>query len=196
MQNLTLIIPAKFEGESLPIFLKELSDIKIDAKILVVLQKDDFETIDAIQKNSKIKLLFQKNNGYGAALIEGFRASDTEYSCIINADGSMNPKYLIDMLNACLDKDFVFGSRYINGGGSEDDTLITFVGNKMFTLLSNILYRLNISDILYTYILGKTKSFLDLDLSYKDFRLCIEMPIKAKKKIWIIFVYQVMKDQE
>jgi len=68
------------------------------------------------------------------------------------------------------------------GGGSEDDNFITFVGNKMFTFLGNIIFNLNISDILYTFVLGKTKSFRQLNLNYHDFRLCVELPIKAKKK--------------
>ena len=93
----------------------------------------------------------------------------------------MDPKYLNKMLEECYNKDFIFGSRYIQDGGSEDDTIITFVGNKFFTTLSNLLYNLDISDILYTYILGKTESFRSLNLYYKDFRLCVEIPIKAKK---------------
>ena len=177
--ELTLIIPAKYESESLPKFLKELNSI--NSKILVILQNDDFKTIDCLKNFKNVKILYQKINGYGAAITEGFNACETEYCCIINADGSMDPKYLREMLSKCYKNDFVFGSRYMKYAGSQDDTIITFIGNKVFTLLANLLYRLDISDILYTYIMGKTKSFLSLDLSYKDFRLCIEIPIKAKR---------------
>ena len=45
-------------------------------------------------------------NGYGNALIEGINACKTEYCCIINADGSMNPSYLADMLLKCENHDF------------------------------------------------------------------------------------------
>ena len=179
VNSLTLIIPAKHESESLPVFLKELKDL--DYKILIVLQNDDYKTIKSLEEFDNIKLLYQKNNGYGAAWIEGLNSCETEYCCIINADGSMDPKYLNKMLEECYNKDLIFGSRYMRDGGSEDDTIITFVGNKFFTFISNLLYNLNISDILYTYILGKTKSFRSLNLNYKDFRLCVEIPIKAKK---------------
>ena len=95
----------------------------------------------------------------------------------------MDPKYLKSMLQECLDKDFIFASRYEKpGGGSDDDTFITLLGNKVFSLVGNLLFKLNISDILYTYVLGKTKSFNELNLIYHDFRLCIELPIKAKLK--------------
>lgn len=179
MQNLTLIIPAKNEEDSLPIFLRELKDCK--CKIIIVLSRNDFNTYNSIIKNSLIKIIFQKNYGYGSALIEGIAASVTKYSCIINADGSMNPKELYKMIINCRDNDLVFASRYQKGGGSADDTIITFLGNKFFSFLGNLLFNLNISDILYTYVLGKTKSFKKIKLKNKDFRLCVELPIKAKK---------------
>ena len=179
MDNLTLLIPANKEKESLPIFLKELENFKCHK--MIVLQKEDSETLDSISKFENIKIFFQKNNGYGNALIEGLDEITTEYFCIINADGSMDPKFLKDMLSHCLDADLVFGSRYITGGGSDDDDLITFTGNKIFTFLGNILFSLNLSDILYTYVLGKTNSIKKLSLKNKDFRICVEIPIKAKK---------------
>ena len=195
MKNLTLIIPAKNEAESLPNFLDELKPL--NANITVVLQDNDLETLNSIKNTKNVNILFQKKNGYGSAIVEGLNSSNTEYSCIINADGSMDPKYLTTMLEKCIDKDLIFASRYEKkGGGSEDDNLITFVGNKMFTFLGNIIFNLNISDILYTFVLGKTKSFRQLNLNYHDFRLCVELPIKAKKKIWFIQQCQVSKGLE
>ena len=180
MKNLTLIIPTKQETESLPVFLKELENY--ECKKLIVLQKEDEETIDSIKHFKDLEILVQKNNGYGNALIEGINFTNTEYCCIINADGSMNPKYLSQMLNSCNDKDLVFTSRYQKPeGGSDDDDIITFIGNKLFSSFGNIFFKLNISDILYTYILGKTASFRKLNLKNSDFRICVELPINAKK---------------
>jgi hypothetical protein len=56
--NLTLLIPAKFEAESLPIFLEELKNY--DYKKLVVLDKTDFLTIDVVKKFNDIEILYQK----------------------------------------------------------------------------------------------------------------------------------------
>ena len=181
MSNLTLIIPAKKEAESLPVFLKELKQYHF--KKIIVLQKDDLETIESIKDFEEINILEQNQNGYGNALIEGINKVDTEYCCIINADGSMNPKYLNYMLEECLKNDLVFGSRYQKpGGGSDDDDIITSFGNFFFTLVGNILFNLKITDILYTYILGRTSSFKKLNLINSDFRICVEIPIKAKLK--------------
>ncbi len=179
MKNLTLIIPAKKETESLPIFLKELENY--DYEKLIVLQNEDVETKLSISKFTNIRIHVQKNNGYGNALIEGINNVNTDYCCIINADGSMNPSYLKQMQILCRNKDLIFGSRYQKpGGGSDDDDIITLIGNYFFTFLGNILFNLKITDILYTYILGKTSSFKKLNLKNSDFRICVELPIKAK----------------
>ena len=47
----------------------------------------------------------------------------------------MDPKYLDQMLNDCKKYDFVFASRYLDGGGSDDDNIVTYVGNLFFTWL-------------------------------------------------------------
>ncbi|MDC1112492.1 glycosyltransferase [Candidatus Pelagibacter sp.] len=183
MQNLTLLIPTNKESESLPFFLNELKDY--ECKKLIVLQQEDTDTINSISKFDEIEILVQKNKGYGNALIEGIEKITTEYFCIINADGSMDPTYLNEMLKSCNNCDFVFASRYLRGGGSDDDDIITLFGNKLFSFLGNFLFKLNLSDILYTYILGKTLSAKKLDLKYNDFRICVEIPIKAKFKNFI-----------
>ena len=179
MKNLTLIIPTKEEAESLPVFLNELKNYNFVKKI--VLQKEDHKTIESIKNFGDLEILVQKNSGYGNALIEGINSVTTDYCCIINADGSMNPEYLNTMLKNCSDKDLVFASRYQKPeGGSDDDDLVTFIGNKVFSLIGNLFFRLNISDILFTFILGKTDSFKRLNLKNSDFRICVELPIKAK----------------
>ena len=60
MNNLTLIIPAKKEKESLSNVLDELKPYNY--KIVVVLEKEDYETIESIQ-DRECEILFQKKNG-------------------------------------------------------------------------------------------------------------------------------------
>ena len=55
MQDLTLIIPAKYESESLPIFLEEIK--KLVCKKLVVLQADDKITINSIETFKDVEIL-------------------------------------------------------------------------------------------------------------------------------------------
>jgi|TARA_Y100000389_G_scaffold58797_1_gene54781 glycosyltransferase involved in cell wall biosynthesis len=182
MSNLTLLIPAKFESESLPIFLEELKNYNY--KKLVILDQSDTKTIESIKNFSDVEILYQNQTGYGNALIEGINYTKTDLFCIINADGSMNPNELDGMLSEINNnnQDIVFGSRYMKNADSDDDDIVTSIGNFMFTLVGKIFFKLKISDILYTYLIGKTKLVQDLSLQSGDFKFCIELPIKAKRK--------------
>ena len=182
MKNLSLIIPAKYEKESLPKVLTELKKYKL--KTYVILEKTDIETIHSI-KNFKVNIIHQKSKGYGNALIKGIKKVKTKYFIIFNADGSFNPKEIKKIENKAIYKkyDMVFASRYEDkNSGSTDDTIVTFIGNKIFTLIGKIFFSLPISDILYTYVLCDTKKTKRLNLKSFDFRFCVELPIKAIKK--------------
>jgi len=148
MENLTLVIPAKNEKESLPIVLNELK--KFNIKILVVLEKEDMETINSI-RNYNCDILYQLNKGYGDALIQGINNTKTKYFCIFNADGSFVADELKDMYNLLENNssDFVFGSRYMKNASSDDDTIVTYFGNKIFSLLGNLFFSLK---ILFEYL--------------------------------------------
>ena len=179
MKNLTLIIPAKNESGSLPKVLEEIKNY--DCEIIIILEETDIQTIESI-KDFNCKIVYQSGRGYGNALRDGMKNVNTKYLCIFNADGSFNPIDLNKMLRICEnDKDFVFASRYMRHGGSDDDTLLTKIGNFIFSLIGKIFFSLKISDILFTYLLGKTESFKKLNLVSNDFCLCVEIPIKAKK---------------
>ena len=180
MENLTLIIPAKKEKESLSKVLDELEPYNF--KIVIILEREDLETIDTI-RNKNCKILYQKNKGYGDALIQGINHIDDELFCIFNADGSFNPSEINNMIEI-LNKnnvDLVFASRYEKNCSSEDDTFITIIGNFIFTKIGNIFFRLGLTDVLYTFVIGKTQKVKNLNLKSKDFVFCVELPIKAKR---------------
>ena len=180
MRKLTLIIPAKSESESLPIVLKELNKKKFN--FIIVMEKSDIETINSIKKFRK-NIIFQKNKGYGNALIKGINSVKTELFCIFNADGSFKSSEIRKMINTLLQKnsDFVFGTRYEKNCKSDDDTFITKIGNYFFTKIGNIFYNVKITDILYTFVLGRTKKIKKLNLKQGDFSFCVELPLKAVK---------------
>ena len=49
MQNLTLVIPAKFESTTLPHVLKEIDDLKLNCKKIIVVPAYDKETINLLK---------------------------------------------------------------------------------------------------------------------------------------------------
>ena len=46
-------------------------------------------------------------------------------------------------------------------------------------MIGKIFFKSPITDILYTYVLGKTKYANNLLLNQKNFSFCVELPIKA-----------------
>ena len=188
MEKLTLLIPAKDEKDSLPLVLKEIQSLGFNAKI--ILKESDKETINAI-KNFNYEILYQTGKGYGDALIYGISNCSTEFYCIFNADGSFDPKEIKLMLESLNNNhlDIVFGSRYQKNSGSDDDTIITLVGNYIFTFLGKVFFSLPINDILYTFVVGRTSKTQSLNLKQKDFSFCVELPIKAKEKNLKILSY-------
>jgi len=178
--DLTLIIPAKDEKFSLPLVLDEIKNINL--KKIIILSKDDQQTYNAI-KNNDNEIYFQTGKGYGNAIREGIKKAKSTYVCIFYADGSTDPKYLKEMYEKIntTKQDLIFSSRYEKGAGSSDDNFVTRIGNYFFTLFGNIFFSLNISDILFTYVIAKKSAFDSMNLSSDSVCLCVEIPIKAKK---------------
>ena len=103
--NLTLVIPAKERTDCLLHVLKELKNFKIN-KIIVVPKED---VIPSDWKFEQMKVINQKNSGYGNALIEGINEVKTDFFCIFNADGSFDPSELYQMMLLTKKFDFIFG---------------------------------------------------------------------------------------
>ena len=176
--KLTLLIPAKEDTNCLFYVLKELE--KFDVEKVIVIPKNDELPID--WKFEKMKIVNQNSKGYGNALIEGLKEVETEFFCIFNADGSFNPIELDAMLELTNTFDFIFASRYLRTAKSDDDTLITFIGNYFFSKIGSIFFNLRLTDILYTFVLCNTKKTRELKLVSKDFGFCVELPIKVERK--------------
>ena len=128
--DLTLVIPAKNEKESLYFVIKEIEKLELGLNMSFVVEKTDFSTINVI-KRFKHQIIFQTNKGYGDALIKGISSVKTKYFCIFNADASFNPVELKKMIRLAKlsNPDFIFASRYEKNCSSEDDTLVTKFGN-------------------------------------------------------------------
>ena len=177
MKDLTIIIPAKDEKESLPTVIKSLESF--NCEIVITMKNDDIKTIESID-NDRIKIFYQSGKGYGNSLKEAIENCKSKYFCIFNADGSFEKDDLPKMYTEIQKYDFVYTTRYEKPGGSDDDTILTFFGNKFFSSIGNLFFSLKISDILYTFLMGNTDSFKKLNIKSNDFRFCVELPLKME----------------
>jgi glycosyltransferase involved in cell wall biosynthesis len=108
------------------------------------------EEIARANPNGAIRVLFhEKNRGKGAALRTGFAAATGDVVIIQDADLEYDPAEYPKLIEPILEgrADVVYGSRF---AGGESHRVLYFwhsVGNKLLTLLSNMLTDLNLTDM-------------------------------------------------
>ena len=183
MKKISIVIPARNEEASLKKLLKKFKLYKKFYKeIIVVDGKSSDKTIEIAKKNN-CRIIRQKKLGYGDAIILGVNAVKTKYFIVFDADGSKDPRYLNKFYNKLKkDKtDIIYAERYGKGAGSLDDTLVTYIGNRIFTIIGKFFFNLQLNDILHTFFLCEVKKFKQMSFKFNDFSFCIEFPIKAKR---------------
>lgn len=188
MTKVSIIIPTLNEEESLNILLNELTEYKDCLEEIIVIDAKSNDNTLKIAKNFNCKIIIQENKiGYGDAIIKGVNASKCNYSLILDGDGSKNPFYIKDLLNEIIksESDFVFAERYGKNAGSMDDTLLTHIGNRIFTNLGKIFFKIKMNDVLHTFFICKNSSFKKIKFKHLDFGFCVELPIETERLKYI-----------
>lgn len=182
MNEITIVILTKNEEGNIEWVINELKILGLNNMIVVDAESTD-NTLQ-ILKSKNVEHFIQSQKGYGSAILEAVSKVNTKYLSIIDADGSYDSRDIPKMLDVLKnrDLDFVLGSRYLGGNKSEDDTLIRMIGNFFFTKLTRIFFNINITDALFHFPVCKTSSYKNLNLKFKDFAICAEMPIMISQK--------------
>lgn len=176
--RISVIIPARNERDSLPAMLAEIPRDLVH-EIIVVDGHSTDGTADVVRALGH-RVITQEGYGYGAAVISGIKEATGDLLTFMDADGSYDPAALPRMLDRIRrGDDIVFCSRYLPGAGSDDDTVIRYLGNVLFTLLVRVMFGVRVTDSLYFYALGKRKVFQTFDLTCHGFALCLEVPIRV-----------------
>jgi glycosyltransferase involved in cell wall biosynthesis len=146
-----LVIPAHNEAENLQHVLPYIPAI-VNEVILV----DGYSTDDTIavaqQLLPTIQIVKQTGKGKGDALRAGFANCTGEIIVMLDADGSTDPREIPRFVEALIGgNDFAKGSRFIEGGGSDDITLLRSLGNSWLCKLVNVLFGARFTDLCYGY---------------------------------------------
>ena len=140
----------------------------------------------------KMEWLFirhESNRGKAAAIHTGLAHADTELTAIHDADLEYHPQDLIKMANVFLQEpaDAVFGSRFLAG----DYRRVLFfrheIGNRLLTLMCNIVTDLNLTDMETCYKMVRTDLLKSIPLVGKSFEIEPEVTIKLAKRHARIF---------
>jgi len=175
--SVSVIIITLNEFESIGQVLKELPR-NLD-EILVVDGYSSDGTPELV-KSLGYEVIMQQGKGYGAAFLTGIKKAKGDVLVLMDGDGSHNPADIPRLLEKVSEGyDAVFGSRYLPGSGSEDDTIIRYFGNKVFTYFTNLVHHVGISDSLYLFAAIRREVFERIKLSGLGFEFCVEVPIKV-----------------
>lgn len=193
MKKLSIIIPVYNEADTIAEVIKVLNTLvlinNIEKEIIVV---DDCskDTSNAVIKSTlnkigsaSIRLCEHKiNRGKGGAIQTGIKEADGDYTIIQDADLELIPAEINNLLQVVWDKkaDIVYGSRFLNKeikGGS----WLSNRANGFLTGLSNLVFKIRITDMETCYKLVPTPVFKSLNLIEQRFGFEPEITAKLAK---------------
>lgn len=190
--KLTVIIPAYNEEKTIAAVIKKVAANKLVKEIIVVndgsTDKTKFKIAGARFK--KLKIVNKKHNeGKGAAIGDALKMATGDVFIIQDADLEYNPNEYKLILGPILDKraEVVFGSRFV---GNQPHRVLYFwhyVGNKIITLLANLLTNLNLTDMETCYKAFTKEVAQKLDLQEKRFGFEPEFTIKVAQMGYRIY---------
>jgi glycosyltransferase involved in cell wall biosynthesis len=176
-----VVIPAKNEAQNLPAALSSLPDW-VDEVVLVDGNSVDDTIAVACQRRPDIKVVIQPKTGKGDAVLAGFRACTGDIIVMMDGDGSTVggeiPRFVAALLGGA---DYAKGSRFINGGGSDDITPARRLGNWILSGLVNLAFGTRYTDLCYGYNALWSKHLPALNLDCNGFEIETVMNIRAAK---------------
>ena len=152
--KLSVVIPVYNEAGTVSQILNRVQSVEIDKELIVVDDCSRDGTGDVLRglssRHPNLTLLqHERNMGKGRALRTGFAAARGDYVIIQDADLEYDPNDYAKLLKPLEEgkADAVYGSRFIT---TQEHRVMYFwhsVGNKLLTLLSNMMTDLNLTDM-------------------------------------------------
>jgi len=149
---ISIIMPVYNEERYIGEIIGRVLKTDIEKELIII---DDFSTdgtreiLNKFNRHEGVNIiLHERNKGKGAAIRTGLREVSGDVVIIQDADLEYDPGEYHKLLEPIVDgrADAVFGSRFL-GGPHRVLFFWHYIGNKVLTLLSNILSNLNLTDM-------------------------------------------------
>lgn len=183
---LSVIIPCFNEKDTILEIIEKVKAVDIDKEIIVVDDNSTDGSRELLKKISNpVRIIYHPNNmGKGAALQTGIIEAKGDIIIIQDADLEYDPNEYHLLLKPILDgkADVVYGSRFM---GYQPHRVLFFwhyAGNKILTLLSNMLTNLNLTDMETCYKVFRADIIKNIPLKEKRFGFEPEVTIKIAKR--------------
>ncbi|MGC5364963.1 glycosyltransferase family 2 protein [Streptomyces sp. DT24] len=147
----SVVIPAMNEAANLPHVFGSLPGWIHEVVLVDGASTDDTVRV-ARELWPDIVVVEQAGKGKGDALISGFDACTGDIIVMVDADGSANGEEIVSYVSALVGgADFAKGSRFANGGGTDDMTPVRRLGNRVLCAVVNRKFGARYTDLCYGY---------------------------------------------
>jgi glycosyltransferase involved in cell wall biosynthesis len=179
--RVSIVMPTKNEALNLPHVFELMPDDIHEIIVVDGYSRDDTAEV-ALSLDSRVRVIEQTRPGKGNALAHGFGAVTGDIVVMLDADCSADPRE-IPLFVAALrgGADMAKGSRYMDGGGSDDITRVRSQGNLRLTGMVNLLFRTKFTDLCYGYNAFWTHCLPQLSLDSDGFEVETLIAIRAAK---------------
>ena len=194
--KLSVLVPVYNEERTLEEIVRRVCAVPMPKEIILVddgsrdrsreiLTRLQEENQRAAGSPNTLKVFFQAHNeGKGAALKVAIDHVTGDVVIIQDADLEYDPKdypSLLEPIQAGI-ADVVYGTRFAGGGAHRVLFFWHSMGNRVLTLLSNMLTNLNLSDMEVGYKVFRAEALKSIELKSKRFGFEPEITMKLAKK--------------
>ncbi len=196
LRKLTIVVPVFNERNTLVEILRRMRAVElpdsVEREIIVVDDGSDDGTRDVLKQlgDSTVRVItHEQNRGKGAAVRTAFAHATGDYVLIQDADLEYDPEDWPRLLNPVMRgrSRVVYGSRFT--GERRNMLFLHWIGNRLLSLVTNMLYNTTLSDMETCYKLID-KSLLD-EMSLTADQFDIEPEITAKILKRGVRIYEV-----
>ena len=153
------------------------------------------ERLEVLQSELGFRLLLQpRNQGKGAALRRGFAEVTGDIVAIQDADLEYSPEELPELMQLICEgrADVVYGSRFL---GRHRVFLFThYLGNRLLTLVANVLYNTMLTDMETCYKMMRTTVVRSLTVRSNGFGVEPELTAKIFKRGYRVYEVPISYD--
>ena len=193
-KRLSILVPVYNEAATVGELLRRVQAVSIglEREIIAVDDASTDGTASVLERIAKsgalVFLRHPENRGKGAAIRTALEKATGDLVLIQDADLEYDPKDYPRLLEPLLDEraDVVYGSRFL-GGPHRVLLFWHYVGNFFFTLLTNVLYNVNLSDMGVCYKVFRAELLRGLNLKSARFGFEPEVTAKVCKRHARIF---------
>jgi glycosyltransferase involved in cell wall biosynthesis len=195
---LSVVMPCYNERDTIDEIIRRVLAVPVRIELIVVDDGSKDGTRDILSKLAeelKIKLVLQPANaGKGAALRRGFEEVTGDIVLIQDADLEYSPEEYPELIELiCQGRaDVVYGSRFL---GRHRVFLFThYVGNRLLTLITNVLYNTMLTDMETCYKVMRTEVLRSMKLQANGFGIEPELTAKIFKRHYRVYEVPITYD--